>query len=418
MKRLLLLLLLITLSLFANTSTVMKFQVDGTIGPATSSYLKEGMASARSYDVGMILIELDTQGGLSSSIREMIQEIVNSSIPVVTYVYPKGARAVSVGIDLLYASHIAAMTPGTNLGVATLVSIMSRQNMVDSNSIDISTLDKIVINDRNISSSIKAVKDAKSLSAEDALSSGVIDLIAVNTSDLLSKLHGKVIKVSNGSVILNTKDANIINYEADFKIHFLSIITNPNMAYIFLLIAIYGIFYELMNPGSIFPGVIGGISAIIALYAIVIIPFNHAGLVLIILGIAFMVAEIFITGFGVLGIGGVISFAFGSLLLFDADTLGSNISIPLILAFTIFSLAFFVLVIRLFMSSRSAKIVSGAEELIGAIAQVTEADGDTYHVYCQGEAWSAKSDTELSVGQKVEVVKLLGITLEVKPIKE
>jgi membrane-bound serine protease (ClpP class) len=361
----------------------------------------------------------------------MIQEILNSSIPVATYVYPKGARAASAGTYLLYASHIAAMAPGTNLGAATPVSIMPGGKPADSNSSGVSTLEKKAINDamayikslaqltdRNISWAIDAVKEAKSLSAQDALSSGVIDLMAFNTNDLLSKLHGRVVKVSDTNVTINTKDANIINYEANFKTRFLSIITNPNMAYIFLLIAIYGIFFELMNPGSIFPGVIGGISGVIALYALNILPFNYAGLMLIILGIAFIAAEIFITGFGVLGIGGVISFAFGSILLFDADTLGSRVSIPLVLAFTIVSLAFFVVVIRLFISSSSSKVVSGVEDLIGTIAEVTETEGDTYHVHCLGEEWGAKSDSELSVGQKVEVVKLLGLTLEVKPIKE
>jgi membrane-bound serine protease (ClpP class) len=430
MKRLLFLLLLLTLPLLATTSTIMKFQIDGAIGPATSDYLKEGMVSAKSYNVNMILIELDTPGGLSTSMREMIQEIVNSSIPVATYVYPKGARAASAGTYLLYASHIAAMAPGTNLGVATPVSIMLGQKSTDANS-SISTLEKKAINDamayikslaqlndRNISWAIDAVKDAKSLSAQDALSSGVIDLIAFNIDDLLNKLHGRVVKISNNSITLNTKDANIINYEANFKTRFLSIITNPNLAYIFLLIAIYGIFFELINPGSIFPGVIGGISGVIALYALNIIPFNYAGLMLILLGIAFMVAETFVIGFGVLGIGGVIAFAFGSVLLFDADTLGSSVSIPLILAFTIVSLAFFVLVIRLFVSSRSAKVVSGVEELIGSIAQVTDVNDDIYYVHCHGESWRAKSDTKLSVGQRVEVVRLLGLTIEVKPIKE
>jgi membrane-bound serine protease (ClpP class) len=418
MKRLLFLLFLIILPLFSATPTVMKFQINGAIGPATSSYLKEGMASATSYDVQLILIELDTPGGLSTSMREMIQEILNSSIPVATYVYPKGARAASAGTYLLYASHIAAMAPGTNLGAATPVSIMPGGKPADSNSSGVSTLEKKAINDamayikslaqltdRNISWAIDAVKEAKSLSAQDALSSGVIDLMAFNTNDLLSKLHGRVVKVSDTNVTINTKDANIINYEANFKTRFLSIITNPNMAYIFLLIAIYGIFFELMNPGSIFPGVIGGISGVIALYALNILPFNYAGLMLIILGIAFIAAEIFITGFG-------------SILLFDADTLGSRVSIPLVLAFTIVSLAFFVVVIRLFISSSSSKVVSGVEDLIGTIAEVTETEGDTYHVHCLGEEWGAKSDSELSVGQKVEVVKLLGLTLEVKPIKE
>ena len=185
------------------------------------------------------------------------------------------------------------------------------------------------MNDRNITWAVEAVKEAKSISAKDALRYGVIDLIADNTNELLNKLEGRSVIVSDKNITLRTKDAVILNFEADWKTQFLSIITDPNIAYILLIIAIYGIFFELMNPGAIFPGVIGLISGVIALYALNMIPFNYAGLLLIILGIAFMVAEVFITGFGILGIGGVAAFAFGSLLLFDADTLGSGVSIPL-----------------------------------------------------------------------------------------
>lgn len=431
MKRLLFLLLLITLPLFATASTIVGLEIKSTIGPASSSYLKEGMAFAVRQNAQMILIELDTPGGLSTSMREMIQEITNSSIPVIIYVYPKGARAASAGTYLLYASHIAAMAPGTNLGAATPVNMMPSPKPADSNTTGISTLEKKAINDamayikslaqlndRNVSWALKAVEEAKSISAEDALKYGVIDLMADDTKELLSKLNGRSVKVSGKSITLKTEGAVIEHFEADWKTRFLSIITNPNIAYILLLIAIYGIFFELMNPGAIFPGVIGVISGVIALYALNMIPFNYAGLLLIILGIAFMVAEVFIAGFGILGIGGVISFAFGSLLLFDADTIGSSISIPLIIAFSLVSLGFFILVMRLFLSSRSAKVVTGAEEMIGAVAKVTEASKKAYHVLCHGEIWSAKSETELAVGQMVEVIELSGLILKVKPIEE
>ncbi|MEA2090754.1 MAG: nodulation protein NfeD [Campylobacterota bacterium] len=431
MKRLLFLLLLITLPLFATASSVVSLEVKGSIGPASSNYLKEAMAFAVTQNAQMILIELDTPGGLSTSMREMIQEITNSSIPVIIYVSPKGARAASAGTYLLYASHIAAMASGTNIGAATPVNMMPSPKPVDLNTTGISTLEKKAINDamayikslaelndRNITWALQAVEEAKSISAEDALKYGVIDLMADDTKELLSKLDGRVVKVSGKSITLKTEGAVIKYFEADWKTRFLSTITNPNIAYMLLLVAIYGIFFELMNPGAIFPGVIGVISGIIALYALNMIPFNYAGLLLIVLGIAFMVAEVFIAGFGILGIGGVVSFAFGSLLLFDADTIGSSVSIPLIIAFSLVSFAFFILVMRLFFSSRSVKVVTGAEEMVGAIAKVTEASKKGYHVLCHGEAWSARSETELAVGQKVEVVKLSGLILEVKPIKE
>ena len=431
MKRIFFILFLTLLPLLATTSTIVKLEVRGAIGPASSSYLKEGMVYALSKDAQMMLIELDTPGGLSTSMREMIQEITNSSIPIVSYVSPKGARAASAGTYLLYASHVAAMSPGTNLGAATPISIMPTPKNNDSNSSTLSTLEKKSINDamayikslaqlndRNVSWALKAVEEAKSLSAEDALAFGVIDLIADDTSKLLQKLDDKNVKVLGKSVTLHTQGAKLITYEANFKTRFLSIITNPNMAYIFLLIAIYGIFFELMNPGAIFPGVVGVISGVVALYALNMIPFNYAGLLLIILGIAFMVSEVFIAGFGVLGIGGVISFAFGSLLLFDSDTLGSAISIPLIVSFTLVSVVFFIFVMKLFLSSRSAKVVTGIEEMIGSIGEVIESKEKTYLIRCHGEIWSARSEEKLSVGQRVQVIELSGLILKVKPIEE
>jgi membrane-bound serine protease (ClpP class) len=262
------------------------------------------------------------------------------------------------------------------------------------------------------------VKEGKSISAKDALRSGVIDLMAEDRDELLKKLDGRIVTVSGKSVTLKTEGIVIQPFEADWKTQFLSVITNPNIAYIFLLIALYGIFFELMNPGGIFPGVIGVISGVIALYALNMIPFNYAGLLLIILGIAFMIAEVLIAGFGILGIGGVAAFAFGSLLLFDAETLGSGVSIPLIIAFSLVSLGFFIFVLRFLLHSRSLKIVTGIDEMVGATAEVLESMKEEYRVRCHGEIWYAKSDSLLEVGQNVRVESLSGLVLHVKPIKE
>lgn len=432
MKRLLFLLLLMLFPLFATTSTVIKLEIKGTIGPASSYYLKEGMAAALQQNAQMMLIELDTPGGLSTSMREMIQEITNSTFPVIVYVSPKGARAASAGTYLIYASHVAAMAPGTNLGAATPVNLMPTPKIPDLNSSSSpSALEKKVINDamayikslaemndRNISWALEAVKEGKSISAQDALRYGVIDLMAENRDELLKKLEGRVVTVSGKSVTLKTEGIVIQSFEADWKTQFLSVITNPNIAYIFLLIALYGIFFELMNPGGIFPGVIGVISGVIALYALNMIPFNYAGLLLIILGIAFMIAEVLVAGFGILGIGGVAAFAFGSLLLFDAETLGSSVSIPLIIAFSLVSLGFFIFVLRFLLHSRSLKVVTGMDEMVGATAEVLESMKDEYRVRCHGEIWYAKSDSVLEVGQNVRVESLSGLVLHVKPIKE
>ncbi|NOR56797.1 MAG: nodulation protein NfeD [Sulfurovum sp.] len=432
MKRLLFLLLLMVLPLFATPPTIIKLEIKGTIGPASSYYLKEGMAVALKQNAQMMLIELDTPGGLSTSMREMIQEITNSIFPVIMYVSPKGARAASAGTYLLYASHVAAMAPGTNIGAATPVNLMTTPQIQDKNSSSSpSALEKKVINDamayikslaelndRNVSWAVEAVKEGKSISAKDALRFGVIDLMAEDTHELLKKLEGRSVTVSGKSLILRTKGAVIKPFEADWKTRFLAIVTNPNIAYIFLLIAIYGIFFELMNPGGIFPGVIGVIAGVIALYALNMIPFNYAGLLLIILGIAFMVAEVFIAGFGILGIGGVGAFAFGSLLLFDAETLGSRVSIPLIIAFSLVSLGFFIFVLRFLLHSRSLKAVTGMDEMVGATAEVLESMKDEYRVRCHSEIWYATSDSVLEVGQNVRVESLSGLVLHVKPIKE
>ena len=430
MKHLFFLLLLTLLPHFSVASTIMKFEIKGTIGPASSKYLKEGMAAAIDQNAQIILIELDTPGGLSTSMREMIQEITNSTLPVIMYVSPKGARAASAGTYLLYASHVAAMAPGTNLGAATPVNLMPTM-VTDKNATTPSALEKKAINDamayikslaelndRNITWAMEAVKEAKSISAKDALRYGVIDLIAENTNELMNKLEGRSVTVSDTNVTLRTKEAVIVTFEADWKTQFLAIITDPNIAYILLLIAIYGIFFELMNPGAIFPGVIGVISGVISLYALNMIPFNYAGLMLILLGIAFMVAEVLVTGFGILGIGGVVAFAFGSLLLFDADTLGSGVSIPLVIAFSVVSLAFFIFILRFLIRSRSIKIVTGIDEMIGASAEVVKTTQKGYRVRCHGEIWYAQSDSTLQIGQKVRVESLTGLVLYVKPIKE
>jgi len=427
MKRLLFLLLLIILPYFATASTIIKLEIKSTIGPASSNYLKEGMAAAVRQNAQMMLIELDTPGGLSTSMREMIQEITNSTLPVIIYVSPKGARAASAGTYLLYASHVAAMAPGTNLGAATPVSLMPTPKITDSNTSSPSALEKKVINDamayikslaelndRNITWALEAVEEGKSISAKDALRYGVIDLMAEDTNELLNKLEGRSVTLSGKSITLRTEGAVIQIFEADWKTRFLSIITNPNIAYILLLIAIYGIFFELMNPGGIFPGVIGAIAGVIALYALNMIPFNYAGLLLIILGIAFMVAEVLVAGFGILGIGGAIAFAFGSLLLFDAQTLGSGVSIPLIIAFSLVSLGFFIFVLRFLLHSRSVKIVTGRDEMVGATAKVLESTKEGYRVRCHGEIWYATSDSVLEVGQNVRVESLSGLVLHVK----
>ena len=426
MKRLLLILFCSLLPLFAQTITHLR--IEGAIGPASSAYVKSAFAYAQEKDSSAVVISLDTPGGLASSMREIIQEILNSPRPIIIYVSPSGAQAASAGTYILYAAHIAAMAPGTNLGAATPVSMISPAN-IDQN-LSSGAMEKKILNDsaayiislaqlrdRNSTWAEEAVMEGKSTSAQDALRYGVIDLIAQSEKELLEKLEGREVQISGKRVTLSFKEAEHLYYEPDWKQRFLSIITNPNIAYILLMLGVYGIFFELMNPGSIYPGIIGLISGVMALYALNLLPFSYAGLLLIAIGIALMIAEIFVSGFGIFGIAGVVSFALGSVLLFDADTLGEGISMPLIIAFSISSLAFFLLLVRFVFSSHSARIVSGTEEMISLPAEVIKKEGAFYHVHCHGEIWNATSEAELRVGDiaYVDAVNNLTLILRSKP---
>jgi membrane-bound serine protease (ClpP class) len=347
-------------------------------------------------------------------------------VPVCVYVAPSGAHAASAGTYLTYAAHIAAMAPGTNIGAASPISMMQPPAAKDFNTTAFSTAEQKARNDakayikslaqlrdRNITWAIHSVEKAESLSAEDALRMGVIDLMADDTRQLLEKIDGMTVKVNGIETTLDTASAGLVMFEADWKTELLGIITDPNIAYILLLVAIYGIFFELMNPGAFVPGVIGVISGILALYALNLLPFNYAGLLLMILGIAFMIAEVFIAGFGILGIGGVVAFAAGSLLLFDAQTLGSGVSVPLVIAFSLVSIGFFILIFGYLWRSRSRKVLGGSEEMIGAEAEVLDAYGQEYRVRCHGEIWRAVSDEPLQAGDTVHVVSIDNLILSV-----
>ncbi len=439
MKLIFYLILFIISPIFLNSQNITHIQIQNAISPATATYLKDAFKHTNEHKSTLLLIQLDTPGGLSTSMREMIQDILNSSIPVVVYVSPKGARAASAGTYLAYASHISVMAPGTNIGAATPVNLMPvpkppnkppNKNEDKNKKVEKTAMEKKVINDavayiksiaqlrgRNIQWAIEAVKEGKSISALDALEKDVIDLMANDITDLLKKIDGKIIKINDKEIEINTKDVTLIYFEASWKTKFFMAISNPSIAYMFLILAMYGILFEMMNPGSIFPGVIGAISALIALYALNILPFNYVGLFLIFLGIAFMIAEVFIAGIGVLGIGGVIAFAFGSILLFDAQTLGTTVSIPLVAAFSLVSFAFFVYLLRFLIKSRKSKVVSGYENMIGINAKVIQVLDDSYKVSCQGEIWNAKSSEKFELNDDVIISNITGLILSIRGVK-
>lgn len=422
MKKLLFILFCLLFPFLLYGNVVTHLRMEGAIGPASSAYVKSAFAYAQEKNSSAIVISLDTPGGLASSMREIIQEILNSPLPVIIYVSPQGAQAASAGTYILYASHIAAMAPGSNLGAATPVSMITPSSMDQNRSSG--AMEKKVLNDstayiislaqlrdRNITWAEEAVKEGKSTSAQDALRYGVIDLVAASEKELFEKLEGKEVQISGKDITLSFKGAEHLYYEPDWKQRFLSIITNPNIAYILLMLGVYGIFFELMNPGSIYPGIIGLVSGILALYALNLLPFSYAGLLLIVIGIILMITEIFVSGFGIFGIAGTVSFVLGSVLLFDADTLGEGVSLPLIIAFSIVSLAFFLLLVRFVFSSHSTKVVSGVEEMISLPAEVIAKEGEFYRVRCHGEIWKARSEAELRVGDTAYVDAVSDLTL-------
>jgi membrane-bound serine protease (ClpP class) len=418
--------LFLLLSLVVHAAAVLHIEIHGAISPSSSSYLEAAVEEAGRIDAKLLLIELDTPGGLVTSMREMIRHITNSPVPVAVYVAPRGAHAASAGTYLTYAAHVAAMAPGTNIGAATPIAMTAPGGINDANDSRLSVAGKKARNDarayikslaqmhdRNVTWALQAVDEARSLSAVDALKLGVIDLIAENVPDLLRQIDGRSVRLDGIPVILHTAAAELVPFEADWKTLLLGTLTNPNIAYILLLVALYGIIFEMMNPGALLPGTVGVISGVLALYALNLLPFNYAGLLLILLGIGFMIAEVFVAGFGVLGIGGAIAFAAGSLLLFDAETLGTDISLPLIIAFSLVSIGFFVLIFGFLWRVRRQKALGGSEEMVGAGAEVLERRDGGYRVRCHGELWQAVSEQELQPGDRVRVTGIDHLTLTI-----
>jgi len=430
---------------------VLLLTIKGPIGPATSDYIKRGLEKSRERGAAVVVLKMDTPGGLDTSMREIIQEILGSPVPIVSYVSPKGARAASAGTYILYASHVAAMAPATNLGAATPVQIGmpglpkpgspnrgtgnessdsgGKDGAPDAPEKPHPTLEDKVVNDavayirglaqlrgRNAEWAAKAVTEAASLSAEGALEAKVIDLIADDLDQLLRKLDTRNVDIKGGVVSLAGIDkALVVAVEPDWRTELLSILSNPNIAFIFFLVGIYGLIFEVTHPGAVVPGVIGGISLLLAMFGLHLLPINFAGLGLIFLGVAFMVAEAFIPSFGALGIGGVIAFVIGSVILMDTDVPGFQVSKPMIGSVAGISAALFTLVIMVAVKSRHRPVVSGQEELIGSIGEVTKWSKLKGWIRIHGENWHASAATPLKRGTHVRVTGIDGLDLIVEP---
>lgn len=436
-------------------------RVDGAIGPASADYIHKGLARAAATGAQLVVIELDTPGGLDSSMRTIIKDILASPVPVATFVAPEGARAASAGTYILYASHIAAMAPATNLGAATPVAIgvggpqpgrtapredspaagaeaeeraqrapasgkeagtagddqdadaMAAKSMSDATAY-IRSLAQL--RGRDVDFAERAVREAASLSAEEALAQGVIDLIAFDTTELLKQLDGREVAVLDGTRTLATASIALERLEPDWRNRVLAALANPQVALILMMIGMYGLFFEFTSPGFGVPGVAGAISLLIALYAFQLLPVNWAGVLLLAVGAALMLAEAFLPSFGVLGVGGIIAFVVGGVFLMDADVPGFGLPLALVIGMALASAAIIIAIGTFAARSHRRPVVSGSEEMLGALGTVgAAAEGGGWWIHVHGETWRARCAQPLASGSHVRVVAMDGLILDVTP---
>ncbi len=435
---------------------VVVLTIDGPIGPATADYVDRGLQKAREADAELVVLKMNTPGGLDTAMRDIIQHIIASPVPVASFVAPSGSRAASAGTYILYASHIAAMAPATNLGAATPVRIGTplpgapeqppktpsggKQDKEAEKGKEkeakpqakseppADAMERKIVNDavayirglaqmrgRNAEWAEKAVREAASLPAEEAVKLKVVDLLGKDVADLLEKIDGRKVEVLGRELRLRTKVAVITPIEPDWRNRLLSVITDPTIIPILMMLGVMGLLYELLNPGFVLPGVIGGICLLLALYAVQVLPVNYAGLALILLGILFMIGEAFAPSFGALGIGGVIAFVVGSIMLIDTDVEGYGVSWPAILTAAVTGAVVFGGVATLALKARKRRVVSGQEELVGAYGEALEAFEREGRVRVHSEDWNARTRVSVAAGQRVKVTGIDGLVLIVEP---
>ncbi|HJV93644.1 MAG TPA: nodulation protein NfeD [Azonexus sp.] len=425
---------------WAGAPPVVLLSIDGAIGPATADYVRRGIEYGTRSGAQLVVLQIDTPGGLDVSMRAMIKDILGAALPVAVYVAPSGARAASAGTYLLYAAHLAAMAPATNLGAATPVQIGGGTTPDEANPAKPAANDKDKptdkggamarkqVNDaaayirglaqlrgRNGEWAEQAVRQAVSLSAKEALRLKVIDVIAADLADLLKQLDGRKVTTTAGERTLATAGAAIDSRAPDWRTRFLSIITDPSLAYVLVVVGIYALMFEFSTPGLVLPGVAGAICVLTALYAFHLLPVNYAGLALILLGIGFMAAEAVVPAYGSLGIGGLIAFVIGSVILIDTDLPSYGIPLALIGGIAVASLAFLLLVAGVVFKSRHRPLVSGRDAFIGRSGEVLDDCTDEGWANIGGETWRVHCAVPLKAGQRVRVTGMRGLQLDVVP---
>jgi membrane-bound serine protease (ClpP class) len=419
-------------------------EINGAIGPATSSFIVRGIERAAEEDARLVIIQMDTPGGLDTAMRDIIKGILASPVPVVTWVAPSGSRAASAGTYILYASHIAAMAPATNLGAATPVPVgggapaapddkAPGEDAEESDSPGETAParggpEAKAINDavayirglaeqrgRNADWAESAVRESASLTAERAVEKNVVDLLAADMGQLLREIDGRTVTVATGDVVIRTEGVTVERVAPDWRTELLAVITSPTVAYMLLLAGIYGLIFEGYNPGAVLPGVVGAICILVALYAFQILPVNYAGLALILLGIILMIGEAFVPSFGVLGIGGLIAFVVGSIILMDTDVPGFGIPRALIGSIALVGGSAVMAIIWMAVRARRQPIVSGREDMIGAPALALADFESRGQVRAHGELWTAESAVPVRRGQALRITDMHGLVLTVVP---